>query len=196
MNLNEFINYKPACIVCKQQLSLYMEGMMAEDINNITVNTVCLFAMPIKRNKYLTFATSNFATLPSLKDCDPKILNTKKYSEFTLYDNNIVEFDQKFQFKFKFTLNMICSKQHYSYSSRRIKISNTSPEITKGYQQILEEVSSNKYSIVSNRKNKQTGLFYKNSDEPIIIPFKEISYFPINDINKFNDKLQNMIILA
>jgi hypothetical protein len=196
MNLNEFLNYKLHCPLCKKQLFLYMEGMLTEDINdNTTINTVCLYGDAIRRKKYLTFAASNFATLPTIKE-DIKTLNTKKYSEFTLYDNNIVEFDQEFQFKFRITLSLICQNKHYSYSSRRIVISNNSPEITKGYQQVLEEVSSDRYSILSDRKKKQTAIFSKNVDDPIVMSFEEISTFPIDDMKKFNNKIQNMIILA
>jgi hypothetical protein len=196
MNLNEFLNYKEHCPICSKRLFLYMEGMMTEEINTIPVNTVCLYGDAIRRKKYLTFAASDFALLSTMKDIDHQAFNTRKYSEFTLYDNNVVEFDQEFIFKFRITLSLICQSKHYSYSSRSIKISNTSPEITKGYQQVLEEASSNKYSILSDRKKKQTAIFSKDTDEPIVMPFKEVSKFPINNITKFNNKIQNMIILA
>jgi hypothetical protein len=198
MTIEEFLNYNPNCIVCKHPLNLYMEGMMTEEIDEHKINTVCLYGDAIKRKKYLTFAVNNFACLQMLKNPkdDFKAWNTDKYSTFTLYDNNIVEFDTEFAFTLKFTLSMICSKKHYSYSSRRIKVSHKSPDITKGYQQIIEEISSNKYAIVSDRKKKQTAVFPSKANEPVILSFKEISEFPVDDMDKFNKKLQNLLVLA
>jgi hypothetical protein len=197
MTIDEFMNYKPNCLVCKKPIYLYMEGMLKETIGEAVIPTICLYGDAVKRKKYLTFAASNFACLPMTKEeIDPKTFDVNKYSTFTLFDNNIVEFDKEFNFQMKITFGMICTKKHYSYSSRRINVSNKSPDITKGYDQIIEEVSSNKYSIISNRKKQQTAVFVGDATEPVILSFKEITEFPIEDVAKFNNKMQNMLVLA
>jgi hypothetical protein len=41
MTIDEFMNYKPNCLVCKKPIYLYMEGMLKETIGEAVIPTIC-----------------------------------------------------------------------------------------------------------------------------------------------------------
>lgn len=195
MELKEFINYKQTCPVCNSFTALTMHGTLEESIGDEFICSLFGYEIPIFRKNFITFATSNFAMFTPNEYLDMDTLNQTKYSTFIL-DNNIASFDNEFQFKMKLTFVMSCQERHYSYSSRDIRISNNSPDITRGYNIETEQVSSKKYRVISNFKKQTTSIYNLSNKTPTTISFMNISKFPCNDEEKFENKMENILLLV
>ena len=95
------------------------------------------------------------------------------------------------------SFKVICPLGHYSYNSRNINISKKSPDITKGYPVVAETLTYDKYKVISSITENKTSIFnYDISKKPVVIPYMEITAFPLDDAEKFVKKVQNILLLA
>ena len=169
-------------------------GTIQEYIDDSYITAVYLSMTPTIRKRFLTFQSVTTKLFANNKFLDMSTFNTSKYNSFSIMNDN-VQFDRDFLFKMRINLSSICQDGHYSYTSRQIRVSNTSTDITKGYDIVSEQLSYNDYKIVSDPKNKTTEVFNFNiSAEPISIPYTEIKSLPTD--NRLTNKLQNIILLA
>jgi len=198
MNLDEFINFRRNCLVCGEPNRVSLQGVIQEQLGDdeYEIATVYHFTDCVDRKKFITFASQKYLLIPS-GDLDVDTYNTDKFSSFVLSKDGYVEFDKEFQFKMRIGMTSACPRAHYSYSSRKIKISEKSMDISRGYPVITEELRCGNYRVISNSKTDKTSIFNTEvSNEPIIIPRREITSFPYDDQDKFIKKLQNIMLLA
>lgn len=197
MTLDEFIGFRPNCLVCGAENILSINGTMAEMFDDLKVLSIFVFSDSINRKRFLTFSSHNMMVTGNAF-ADVETLNTIKYSSFVLNkETNTVQYDRDFVYKNKFTLVCGCPQGHYSYSSRAIKVSNKSCDITKGYAVMKEELHYESYKVVSDKKSTSTLIFnFEVSADPITIPYKDITTFPYDDADKFVKKIQNILLLA
>lgn len=196
MNLNEFINHNKNCIVCGHRTMMIMAGTMQEKIENSAIHCIFSYMIPVVRKEFTTFAVGNFALFTPDELIDVDTLNREKYETFSINKDGYVKFDLPFQYKMKLTLKVMCHDQHYSYSSRMIRISNKSPDITKGYPISTEEIAFEKYKVISNLEKKQTSIFNFNaSKKPVVVQYMDVASFPREE-DKFVKKVQNILLLA
>lgn len=197
MDLNEFIRFRKNCIICNQPTRVAVQGVIQETLGEEDeVALVYHFSDCINRKKFITFASQKYLLVPS-SSFDTEMYNTDKFSSFVLCKDGYAEFDREFQFKMRISLTASCPHNHYSYTSRRIKITHESMDITKGYPVIMEELRCGDYRVVSNNKTEKTFVYnHEVSNDPIVIPYKNITSFPCDDQDKFIKKLQNIMLLA
>lgn len=197
MNLQDFLNYKTHCIVCNNKNIISMRGMIKEQIDEDQIQCRFHYFAPVITKEYLTFSVCDFNVLSSSDDLDLDTFNSDKYSSFALKSDDYILFDRRFQFKMKLSFDVMCEKKHHCYTSRTINLSDKSPNITKGYPVVAEQLSYNLYQIISYKSKNITYIYdYKNNNDPVIIPYKDISIFPIDDKDKFEKKVQNILLLA
>lgn len=201
MDINSFLHFRSNCIVCDMKNRLLMRGSMIEDIWNIPVTSIFYFQQPVIRKDFITFSINSLVRLSSYQDygIDVDTLDINKYSSFILHSNNIITFDKEFSYKMKLSFIMTCPSGHYSYSSRKIIISDTSPDITKGYDVMTEELRCGQYKVHSDKKINETHIFNTESKEsrsPIVIPYKEIISFPYDDDERCIKKIENILLLV
>jgi hypothetical protein len=195
MYLKDFINYRPICLVCGDSTVLNMSGTLEETIGEDFICSLFSYESPVFRKNFITFAESHFAMFMPGENFSKEIYRTK-YNSFIL-DNNIVSFDDVFPFKMKLTFNMTCQSRHYSYGSRDVRITNDSPDITRGYNVANEWAASKSYRVLSNFKKQKTYIYnLSKTRTPAVISFMDISIFPCNDEEKFEKKMENLLLLA
>jgi hypothetical protein len=198
MNINEFLNHRKNCLVCDHRNIVLMSGKMTEIIGDSeNIHSIFRYMLPVLRKDFLTFAVFNLGILPRNPDLDLETFDNTKYSTFVLRKDGYVSFDKDFQFKMKLTFSAECPNGHYSYNSRLIRVSNKSPDITKGFPVITEELTCNNYKVISNSVENTTSVFnFEKSKEPIVMPYKDISTFPYDDEEKFIKKVENILLLG
>lgn len=194
MDIKSFIKYNSYCPVCNSTTSLSIIGNLQETIDTSTVYCKFSFQNPIIRKNFLTFSSAKLGIYSPDEFVDLDTLNKNKYATLHIKDG-YVAFDLDFKFKMYFSLSVSCINNHYSYSSRRIIVSNSSPDITKGYPIIQETINYLGYSIISNTKNNTTSISTSTST-PITIPIIDINSFPLNDPERFAKRVQNILLLA
>jgi len=197
MNLKEFTNYRRNCIVCENKNIMMMTGNMKEEIDDSEIHCIFNYLLPIFRKDFMTFAIANIATFAPDDFLDMETLNKDKYDTLLINKDGYLSFDNDFHFKMKFRLRVFCPQGHYSYESRFIRLSDKSPDITKGYPVANEALAHENYRVVSNNIDRTTAIFnFKASKEPIVVPHMEIINFPHDDMDKFVKKVQNILLLA
>jgi hypothetical protein len=197
MNLNEFIDFGKNCIVCGGPTILTMSGSIKEEIGSDTIRCLFSYLVPVIRKNFITFAVSSFHVV-SLNDfLDTSTFNKQKYSSFLLNSEGYISFDYDFSFKMKLMLNVMCPQGHYSYASRLIRVSDTSPDITKGWPVASEQLNCDIYQVISKQIEDKTYIYnIENPQNPVIIPYMDIKSFPNDDPDKFVKKVQNILLLA
>ena len=197
MNLNEFTNFRCNCIVCGAKNIFSLSGSLVETIEDSRVHCIFSYMMPVFRKDFMTFALPNFAVFAPDDFLEVETLDKEKYNTLVISKDNHIIFDKEFHFKMKFNFKLFCPDKHYAYSSRQIRISDKSPDITKGYPVELESLSYNNFKVVSNCMEKTTAVYnFDASKEPRIIPFMDITSFPHDDPEKFAKKVENILLLA
>lgn len=197
MNLKEFTSYRKTCIVCDATNVIVMNGSLKEDVGNSEIHCIFNYLFPIFRRNFMTFGAANIATFTSDETLDMSTLNRDKYETFLIDRDGYVSFDYAFRFKMKLRFRAFCPDGHYSYDSRQIRVSDKSPDITKGYPVEAETLMCQSYKIVSNPIQKTTAIFNFNaSKEPIVVPYMEIINFPHDTADNFVRKIQNILLLA
>jgi hypothetical protein len=196
MTLEEFINYRPHCFICKAQTSLILSFMATETFDSDKISISGIFRKPKITDGRLTFRKADFAVLEKDKDhIDSETVNIDKYKALSFADNAF-SFEKKFDYKARVAFTMGCPNRHCLYSSRRIKISNKSSDITKGYPVVSEILSYNKYVITTDEVAKDTFIFTPHNDEPIRIPYQDIADFGNEDEDQFVNKIQKILLLS
>jgi len=197
MNLNEFANFRKNCLACDHKNVMTMSGTLKEEIGDSQVHCIFNYLLPIFRKDFLTFGVANAAVFAPDDFLDVDTLNKEKYNTLVINKDGYVSFDKDFLFRIKFNFRVFCPHGHYAYESRSIRISNKSPDITKGYPIASETLSHEKYRVISNNIEKTTTIYNFNaSRKPIVIPHMDIMSFPYDDPEKFTNKVQNILLLA
>lgn len=197
MKLNEFINFRPNCLVCDTKNIVSMSGSLKEDIDESSIHSIFSYLVPVLRKDFTTFALANFAVFSPDDLIDIETLDKDKYNTLVINKDNHIVFDREFYFKMKFSLRCFCPEKHYSYSSRNIRVSDKSPDITKGYPVETESLTYKSFQVVSNNLLKTTSIFnYDVSENPRVIPYMSITSFPHDDSEKFVKKIENILLLA
>jgi hypothetical protein len=197
LNIQEFIDFRRKCIVCNFNNKLWANLTIKEIIDKTTIHSLYSYSAPIIRNDFLIFASADGLVLPPGSMLDIKTFDKDKYNSFILWKDNTITFDKKFNFKLKLSFTVSCPAAHYSYSSRLIRLSNKTQNITKGYSVIAEDLMCAQYRIISNKKDNETFIYnYETGSDPIVMPYKDITSFPIHNTNKCIQKIENYILLA
>lgn len=197
MNLNEFMNYRKKCIVCDSATVVNLTGTLQEEIGDYSAVCVFHYMLPVVRKEFVTFALSEIGILNLDDRMDYDSLHKSKYRTFLIKKDGYAGFDEKFNFRMKMGFRVSCGNGHYSYESRIIKISDKSPDITKGYPVVAETLAHGKYKVVSSPTENKTSVYnFDASKEPVIIPYMEITSLPTDDPEKFVKKVQNILLLA
>jgi hypothetical protein len=197
MDLNEFIRFRKNCVVCSEPNRVVLQGVIQETLGeDDEITVVYHFSDCLDRKKFITFATQKYLLIPG-SDLDPEMYNTDKFSSFVLGKDGYVEFDREFQFRMRLALSSACPHSHYSYTSRKIKITGKSMDISRGYPVVTEELRCGGYRVICNSKADKTFVYnLEVSNDPIVIPYRDIANFPHDDQDKFVKKLQNIMLLA
>lgn len=197
MKLIEFSSFRKNCIVCNAKTSTTMIGTMTEVVGNETIHSIFNYKIPIFRKDFFTFAVASSGVFAASDLFDIDTLNQDKYKSFIINKDGYVSFDIDFNFKMRLNMRGACPNNHYAYISRNIVVSRISPDITKGYPIIVEDLSYGKYKVISNIVDKTTSIFNINEEkEPIIIPYMDVISFPVDSIDKFEKKIENILLLA
>lgn len=196
MKLNEFIGFRKNCLVCDSKNLLMMVGTLNEEIGDSKIHCMFSYMMPIVRKNFTTFSIGNFAIYSPNEFIDVDTLDKEKYKTFMINKDGYATFDNDFIFKMKLNFKVFCPDGHYSYDSRLIRISNKSPDITKGYPVSDEVLANEKYKVVSNHIENTTSIYNESSKKPTVIPYMDVANFPYDDPEKFNKKVENILLLA
>jgi hypothetical protein len=197
MELKSFINYNKNCLVCNTLNILTVNGSIQETIDDITIQCIYIYMSPVIRKEFITFANANVAIYCADEFLDLDTLNKNKYATCTIKKDGYVVFDEDFNYKMRLNLKVFCPDGHYSYNSRAIRVSNISPDITKGFPVISESLMNEQYAVVSDKKKNTTTIYNNKSKcEPVVIKYMDITSFPYNDDEKLTKKISNILLLA
>jgi hypothetical protein len=197
MDFKEFLSFKKQCIYCNKNTAITMNGSLKETIGDYNIAAMFSYDTLISRKDFITFAFTAVAPFSFYELYDIETLNINKYNSFQIKSDGYATFDYDFSYKMKFSFQAKCPDSHYCYSSRIIKISDKSSNITKGYDVMNETFKTNKYIIMSDKKEDKTIIFDINmlSKEPSEIPYIKISSFPTDDFDKCDAKIENILLL-
>lgn len=195
--MKEFVNHKPNCIVCNGKNLMIMTGSIREEIGESETHCIFNSMLPVFRKDFMTFAMTSHTTFSSDDFLDIDTLHKEKYETLLISKDGYVSFDYDFNFRIKFQFRVFCPMGHYSYESRFIRVSNESPDITKGYPITNEALVLGEHRVISNNVDNTTSIFnLKTSKDPIIVPYMAISTFPYDDMDKFAKRIENILLLA
>jgi hypothetical protein len=196
MDLKEFLSYNKNCLYCNKTNILSMNGSLKEIIGDFNISSMFFYEIPVVRKDFLTFVYTTISPYSFSEFQDVDTLNVNKYNTFQLKSDGYICFDQEFLFKMKIIFQVKCPDNHYCYCSRTINISDKSPNITKGFDVVIETFKTNKYVIMADKKVNNTIIFeMKEEREPIKLPYMKLSTFPCDDLKKCNKKIENMLLL-
>lgn len=174
-----------------------MTGRIKETIGDDCIQVMLYSMLPIIRKNFITFGISSVGFHAYNELLDSSTFNKDKYNSFIINKDGYAEFDVEFEYKMKLNFRVACPLGHYAYTSRFIKISDKSPDISKGYPIISEELSCRDYRIVSKIQDKETIIFNADPEvEPFVIPYTDVKSFPTDDPDKFVKKVQNILLLG
>lgn len=193
MTFKEFLKFRQNCIFCNKQNMLILAGTLREKIGDGEVQGICTYADPVIRKNFLTFYASNFHPISLGHGFDIQTLNTNKYKNFSIIDNNGC-FDIDFRYTMRVNFRVFCPNNHYGYNSRIIKISNISPDITRGYDVKTENITYNKYHMTFNKIENKLSID-TGEDEPRVLPYIDIESFPKNGEGLLK-KIENILLLS
>jgi|SRR5271166_5067526 len=201
MNLNEFLNFRPQCFICNEPNNLNISASIHERIDGESVYVYGkFFASPTEENS-ATFTKAKLTAVASTPEIDTKAFDTNKFINLSL-NNDIVSFTTEFKYSMTFVLNMECPEHHYSYSSRRIDISDTSAYIAQGYPVVSETLMYQDFVVISRQKKNRTTIYPPYNDDFLteenqtVIPYQDITSFQHEDKDMFINRLQKIMMLA